>query len=227
MYFLERQGDFSLFRIGNYYIGFQTHRLWKVPRRNCGPCSSCRYTWRTVPPAGLPGSSGIPAQTYIGLIKLAVIKDRSRRRGGEAGPRKRRSGFWEKKEKPSAQSIASLFTARRAFSKAPRVNKGKIICGMAKKKKKKKRRTRIPSRRVCREEVRIFAQTCECRHVWCATCAAALQFPGRLLIAGERNGGYFAQGHVCESRMQLGNVVLGIELEDKYYCTRRRRFFPR
>jgi len=36
--------------------------------------------------------------------------------------------------------------------------------------------------------VRIFAQTRECRHVWRATCTAALQFPGRLLIAGERNG---------------------------------------
>lgn len=40
------------------------------------------------------------------------------------------------RKKNPARSIASLFTARRAFPKAPRVNKGKIICGQAKKKEK-------------------------------------------------------------------------------------------
>lgn len=96
-YFLERQQFFSLSKIGNYHIiGFQTHRPRRVSRRNCDPYSSCHCTWRTVLPAGLPQSSGIPAQTHIGLIKLAVIKNRSkgRREGRQwSSGRKRRSGF--------------------------------------------------------------------------------------------------------------------------------------
>lgn len=168
-------------------IDFQTHRLRRAPRRNCGPCSSSRCTWRTVPPASLPESSGIPAQTRNGLIKLTVIKNRSGEGEGRRYHRERDGSGSSREEKK--RSIELLFTARRAFPKALRVNKGKIICGLWPEKK-----ARIPSHRVCSErKERIFVQTRERRHVWCATCAAALQFPGRLLIAGERNGGYFAR----------------------------------
>lgn len=110
----------------NHEIGFQTHRPRRVPRRNCGPCSSCRCTWRTVPPAGLPASSGIPAQTCNGLIKLAVIKNRSEDREGDGFPF--RNGGGRRKSRRADRS-RSVFTVRRAFPKAPGVNRGRIICG--------------------------------------------------------------------------------------------------
>lgn len=132
-------------------VDLQTHRLRRAPRRNCGPCSSSRCTWHIAPPASLPGSSGIPAQTRNGLIKLTVIKNRSKgeEQGGDGSDSPARGGGGGG---GPTRSIASLFMARRAFPKALWVNRGKIICGLWQKKSSHSE----PPRARGRGEVRIF-----------------------------------------------------------------------
>jgi len=159
------------------YFSNVSHRLRRAPRHNYGPCSSGRCTWRTVPPAGLPGSSGIPAQTRNGLIKLAVIKNRSEEeeeRGGKSflpsgvGSSLRRRG-----RKRGEKTIGAIDGGR--FSRFSRstgkrgggVNRGKIICGSVHK------RGKTPKRSEKREERRNGRWSVYSRkHTNAGTCGA-------------------------------------------------------
>lgn len=123
-------------------------------------------------------------QTYNRLIKLAVIKNRS---GTKLRQYREPFGKNQRIQPP-------LFIAQRVFPQGTGV-KEKLFAIQARKKLDFRAAT-FAERKSVYPRKHANAGTCG------ATCAAALQFPGRLLIASERNGGYFAR--VC---LQIGNAA--------------------